>query len=929
MNPQFDRLPSFSSLPFNLPPDIVEIPETYSAYARFKHRLWFTSFLELERFIAGGSEDLWLWEDEDEQYLQGSVFSRSPPPSRIMTASDWANACSAFEAHRSQSTTFVNPLAHLTPLNRLRFIVWLKLRNSGKLGQWIWAWASFLSLPNMGEICQICKISGFLKIWLETMREVYPLEDLQLILWEYQCGCFAEVLRSLPFGVEAPRMNLAKTSPILQALYRLVVPGWPLTLWMAFRASNDIDVPKFLDILQDPVHRDVILNDEDFFYGEIWADYAVEIDLSTWLQIRNTAWKGGQRAFDYNVRVAAACLIFSPAPDSLVFSETVLRRLGISEFPFDTIALIVSRDYKPKSNSAQFASKEFWTSQNLENWIATRRLDFCHAVWQTSNLSVLERLTVINDTLTWTPMPQKNLLFYIYRHGLRSKTVSSSSEESNKFLEFLSNQTKEPDDIPFLAGYSSNFDTMFMMLKELAESDSPNGHTISRDVSKAISSDICDITAILVFIMQGAESRERLLASRGKQAQGLLDLMQDLLDLDSFSVVRPLICNRLLDLSQASGLHPHCFALSGLQKVGRQVAAGGFGDIWKGLVRGQSVSVKIVRLFEDSDIKAVLKEFTREALVWRQLCHPNLLPFFGLYYFDGRLCLVSPWMEMGNIMQFLKKEPLINRVSLMLDVALGLQYLHEQKVIHGDLKAINVLVTPSRRACICDFGLSSIVNEVTLRLTQSSSIAQKGTSRYHAPELLRPRGKKNFASDVYAFGCVCYEILTEHVPFHEEKSDIAAILQVLNGGRPSRLASCMGTPQLDSLWDLLQRCWEDKPEMRPTASQIVEQLVGPLIQATTTSSATDWDEKFTSKFRRSSQARPLLPSVPQIERMLFGDEVAEACKDCFPDCEHSEPMEKTDLRELGRQSKRRHEEETSVPNPKDSIQPEPKRWRSD
>ncbi|KAJ7040670.1 kinase-like domain-containing protein, partial [Mycena alexandri] len=375
----------------------------------------------------------------------------------------------------------------------------------------------------------------------------------------------------------------------------------------------------------------------------------------------------------------------------------------------------------------------------------------------------------------------------------------------------------------------------------------------------------------------------------------------------------------LLDLSRASGLHPYCVTLSGLQKVGLQVAAGGFGDIWKGLVCGQSVSMKIVRLFEDSDIQAVRKEFTREALLWRQLCHPNLLPFFGLYYLDGRLCLVSPWMERGNIMQFLKKEPVIDRVSLMLDVALGLQYLHEQKVIHGDLKAINVLVTPSRRACICDFGLSSIVNEITLRLTQSTSVAQKGTPRYYAPELLRPKGKKDFPSDVYAFACVCYEILTEHVPFHEEKHDMVVMFQVLEGGRPSRPASCRGTPQLDSLWELLQSCWEENAQKRPKASQIIDRLVGPSIHATTTSSTTDWDEKFTSRFRRSSQARPLLPSVPQIERMLFGDEVAEACKDCFPDREDSERMEKTDSPELGRQSKRRHEEETSAPNSKDNI----------
>jgi hypothetical protein len=83
--------------------------------------------------------------------------------------------------------------------------------------------------------------------------------------------------------------------------------------------------------------------------------------------------------------------------------------------------------------------------------------------------------------------------------------------------------------------------------------------------------------------------------------------------------------------------------------------------------------------------------------------------------------------------------------------------------------------------------------------------------------------------------------------------------------------SCSGTTALDSLWELLQNCWEGKAEMRPTAPQIVERLVGSLIRATTTSSVTDWDDNFTSKFRRSVQAQPLLPSVTQIEYMLFGD----------------------------------------------------------
>ncbi|KAJ7794222.1 kinase-like domain-containing protein, partial [Mycena leptocephala] len=130
------------------------------------------------------------------------------------------------------------------------------------------------------------------------------------------------------------------------------------------------------------------------------------------------------------------------------------------------------------------------------------------------------------------------------------------------------------------------------------------------------------------------------------------------------------ISKALLRISRESGLHPRCCALSGLQKIGQQVTGGGFGDIWQGLVRD--------------------KEFGREALIWRQMCHPNVLPFFGLYYLGKRLCLVSPWMENGHIMKFLTNKNPTNtvRLSLILDVALALQYLHENKIVHGDLKGV-------------------------------------------------------------------------------------------------------------------------------------------------------------------------------------------------------------------------------------------------
>ncbi|KAJ7920371.1 kinase-like domain-containing protein, partial [Mycena leptocephala] len=284
----------------------------------------------------------------------------------------------------------------------------------------------------------------------------------------------------------------------------------------------------------------------------------------------------------------------------------------------------------------------------------------------------------------------------------------------------------------------------------------------------------------------------------------------------------------LLQLSRASQLHPVCFNLPGLQKIGQQVAAGGFGDIWKGLVRDQIVCVKIMRLFMTRDRQALEQQIGREAIIWRQLSHPNLLPFFGLYYLDERICLVSPWMSSGNIREFLNSAPYTDRVSLMLDVALGLEYLHRNGVVHGDLKGINVLITPSRRACLADFGLSSISDAMTVRFTDSDENTRGGTARYQAPELISMSTDttSDFGSDVYAFACTCYEILTGNVPFSEMRNDMQVIMSVVSGARPSRPNTILPN---DSLWLLLQDCWAQNSANRPSLTQVIQRLLSPAI----------------------------------------------------------------------------------------------------
>ncbi|KAJ7670881.1 hypothetical protein DFH06DRAFT_949289, partial [Mycena polygramma] len=143
---------------------------------------------------------------------------------------------------------------------------------------------------------------------------------------------------------------------------------------------------------------------------------------------------------------------------------------------------------------------------------------------------------------------------------------------------------------------------------------------------------------------------KQLLRSRGALAQQLLDMFQD---------SRPKLSKALARLSKECELYPTCYSLLELKKVGSQVAGGGFVDIWKGLVGGQPVAVKCMRGFLDVDVKASLKRFGREAVIWRQLSHPNLLPFFGLYtcMFSPTImpCLISPRMDNGDLHQFLSR----------------------------------------------------------------------------------------------------------------------------------------------------------------------------------------------------------------------------------------------------------------------------------
>ncbi|TFK19397.1 kinase-like protein, partial [Coprinopsis marcescibilis] len=141
----------------------------------------------------------------------------------------------------------------------------------------------------------------------------------------------------------------------------------------------------------------------------------------------------------------------------------------------------------------------------------------------------------------------------------------------------------------------------------------------------------------------------------------------------------------------------------------------------------------------------------------------------------------------------------------------------------------NVIVTSSGHASITDFGLTKLVDLASMSWTSTNG----GSARWKAPELLADDDQNGSTPrkemDIYAYGCVCYEVMTGKLPFFEYRREASVILNVIGGSRPSKpdLYSEAYTKfgLTDALWELMEECWGANPLDRPAASGILKRSV--------------------------------------------------------------------------------------------------------
>ena len=262
----------------------------------------------------------------------------------------------------------------------------------------------------------------------------------------------------------------------------------------------------------------------------------------------------------------------------------------------------------------------------------------------------------------------------------------------------------------------------------------------------------------------------------------------------------------------------------GSYEISTQIGVGGMGEVYRATDTNlkRQVAIKVLPDLVAADAERVAR-FQREAEVLAALNHPNIAHIHGLERSAGTIALVMELVEGPTLADRIAQGPIPVDVALPIakQIAEALETAHEQGIIHRDLKPTNIKVRADGTVKVLDFGLAKVMEPTGALLTgvsQSPTITPPamtqagvilGTAAYMSPE--QARGKVvDKRTDIWAFGCVLYEMLTGRIAFPGETLSDTIVAVVERTPEWSVVPS--DTPAV--ILKLLRRCLEKEARRR-------------------------------------------------------------------------------------------------------------------
>jgi len=246
--------------------------------------------------------------------------------------------------------------------------------------------------------------------------------------------------------------------------------------------------------------------------------------------------------------------------------------------------------------------------------------------------------------------------------------------------------------------------------------------------------------------------------------------------------------------------------------LGKQIGAGGMGVVYKATYEetGKEVALKVLPPGLAGDVK-LLRRFEREIVILKKLVHPNIVKYYGGGTHQGQRWYAMEFIDGGSLQDVLKKKKRLSweqAIQVGRQLCAALEHAHNAGIIHRDLKPANLFITKKGRIKLGDFGIARDT-EATALTAAGKTV---GTYAYMAPEQIQGHAPISRKTDLYATGCLLYEVLTGETPFVAE-NPAEMLMQHLNDDPYNvreKVAEC--PLALDAL---IERLLAKNPEDRP------------------------------------------------------------------------------------------------------------------